>query len=115
MVRAKQNDSRTEITPTWLKSSSGGWLMAVHVQPGARSTRVVGEHGGRLKIAVGAAAQDGAANELLLRFVANQLGIARSSVVLTSGASSRIKRVRIDAGAAVTAADFAARLCDACT
>ena len=71
-------------------------ILQVHVQPRASRTEVVGWHGDAIKIRVKAPPVDGAANEELVKFLAKQLGVARSDVAVTSGAGSRTKRVRVE-------------------
>ena len=48
-----------------------------------------------LAVRLTAAPSDGAANEALVRLVAKALGVARRDVTLASGATSRLKRLRI--------------------
>jgi uncharacterized protein (TIGR00251 family) len=81
--------------PAWARWSGGTLQLALHVQPGARRSAVVGEHGERLKIALRAPPVEGKANEELLRFVAQQLGCRPAEVVLAAGATSRQKRVQL--------------------
>lgn len=73
----------------------GGVQLRVRVQPRAAKTGIVGEHGGALRIRVAAPPVDGAANEALVRFLADRLGVSRSAVSITGGASGRSKLVRI--------------------
>ena len=68
----------------------------VYVQPRASRTEVVGMHGDALKIRVKAPPVDGAANAELLRFLAKQLGVSRSAMVLARGDSSRSKQLTVD-------------------
>ncbi|MDQ6965028.1 MAG: DUF167 domain-containing protein [Mariprofundales bacterium] len=74
---------------------SDGIYLRVHAQPGARKTGVRGLHGNAIKIAVREAAESGRANRAIELFIAKALGVARSSVVLTSGHSARAKRLLI--------------------
>lgn len=67
--------------------------LLVHVQPGARKSRVVGEHGGRLKLAVAAPPVDGRANLQLIELLARRLGVRRALLRIGSGESARDKRV----------------------
>lgn len=67
----------------------------VRATPGARSEAVMIEDR-RVVVRVRAKAQDGAANEAVLRLLAEALGLASSRVVLLRGATSREKVVRLD-------------------
>ena len=67
----------------------------IHVQPRARTTEVVGWHGDAIKVRVAAPPVDGAANDALVLFLAEQLGVARSAVTVVGGATGRRKRVEI--------------------
>jgi len=93
---AKGCDFRTVGLPAWIEARSDGFVVALHVQPGARRTAIVGPHGDRLKIAVSAPPADGRANTALLEFLAERLAITKSSLRLFSGTSSREKRVAIE-------------------
>lgn len=68
-------------------------MLELHVQPGARRTEAAGLHGARLKIRLAARAVEGAANEALVKFLAEALGAARRDVTIEAGARSRAKRV----------------------
>lgn len=105
---AKGSDFRTVGLPAWIEARSDGVVIALHVQPGARRTAIVGPHGDRLKVAVSSPPADGRANTALLEFLAERLAIPKSCVRLLSGAGSREKRVAIDA--ALPASDVAAAL-----
>lgn len=67
-----------------------------HILPNAKIDKVVGEHGGAIKIKLRAPAVEGKANAALRRFLARQLQIAEPCIVLEHGAKSRTKLVRID-------------------
>ena len=79
----------------WIESCKDGIVLQLHCQPGAKVTRVVGEHDGRLKIALHAPAVDNRANEALVRWLADLAGVSRRDVELLSGHASRSKRVLI--------------------
>ena len=79
--------------------------LTVHVQPRARKTEVAGKYGDAIKIRLKAPPVDGAANEELIRFLAERLGVARGMVRITSGLAARRKRVAI-AGAAYSTEDL---------
>lgn len=80
----------------WLRQAADGRLtLTLHIQPGAKKTEVAGLHGEALKIRLAAPPVDGKANEALLRFFADALGLPKSAVSLKSGQSSRHKVVEI--------------------
>jgi uncharacterized protein (TIGR00251 family) len=57
---------------------------------------VAGLHGDALKIRLAAPPVDGAANDALIAFLSQQLGVSRSTIHLLSGLSSRSKVVAVD-------------------
>jgi uncharacterized protein len=69
--------------------------LALHVVPRAARTEVAGRHGEAVKIRLAAPPVDGAANEELIRFLAERLGVARGAVTLKAGKSGRRKTVAI--------------------
>ena len=70
--------------------------MAVHVQPGARVSEVLGEFGNALKIRLNAPAVDGKANEALIVFISEKLGLRQRDVRILRGNTSRQKLLDID-------------------
>lgn len=74
----------------------GAVVLDLHVQPGAKRTGVAGSHGGRIRIRIAAPPVDGAANDELVRFLAEAFGVPKRQVTILNGATSRAKRVRID-------------------
>ncbi len=78
-----------------LRERKGQVVLSVHVQPGARTTAVVGRHDDALKVRVAAPATGGRANEAVLALVAKEFDLAKGDVELVSGASSRRKRIRL--------------------
>jgi uncharacterized protein (TIGR00251 family) len=75
----------------WARRSATGWALAVHVQPGAKRSEVAGLHGERLKIRIAAPALDGRANDALVAFVAEALGLPRRRISVATGERSRDK------------------------
>jgi uncharacterized protein (TIGR00251 family) len=65
------------------------------VQPRASREKIGPMHDGRIKIAVTAPPVDGEANAAVIELLARQLGIARSSIEVVAGASSRRKTIKI--------------------
>lgn len=81
--------------PACLRIVPQGSSLSVRVQPRASRTEVVGLVGADLKIRVAAPPVDDAANQALLRFLAEALDCSRASVQLTKGSSSRSKVILI--------------------
>ncbi len=81
--------------PVWARRDGADWLLELHVQPGARITAAVGEHGGRLKLKIAAPPVDNKANAHLLAWLAAQLGVPKSAVRLVRGETSRQKTVAV--------------------
>lgn len=84
-----------EVASDFFHPTCQGYLLKLHVVPGARKTEVAGLHGDRLKIKVAAPPEKGRANEVLLEFLARSLKVPRQVVHLTSGATSRAKVVAV--------------------
>lgn len=70
--------------------------LAVVVQPRASKSEVAGRHGDAVKVRIAAPPVDNAANEELVRFLAETLGVRRARITVTHGAGSRRKLVEID-------------------
>jgi uncharacterized protein (TIGR00251 family) len=70
--------------------------VSVHVQPRATRSEIVGLHGAALKVRLQAPPVDGAANEALVALLAERLGVARRSVRVVAGVSSRAKTIEVD-------------------
>lgn len=70
-------------------------VILVKVTPGSSRTKVAGMHGDRVKIAVSAAPERGKANAELAAFLAEQVGLKQRDVIIESGTTSSLKRVRL--------------------
>lgn len=82
----------------WFRVATDGRItLTLHIQPGAKKTEIAGLHGDALKIRLAAPPVDGKANEALIRFLAETLGIARSAICLKSGQTARRKVLEIQA------------------
>lgn len=92
--------------PPWIAATPDGVVIRVHAQPGAARSRIVGIHGGThgdaLKIQVHARPVEGAANQALVRVLAEALAVRPAAVTVAAGARGREKRL------AVTGIDVAA-------
>jgi hypothetical protein len=80
---------------TWLRQDKEGFVLTLHIQPGAKQTTIVGLHGDALKIRLAAPPVDGKANAALIDYLAERLGIPRAAVEIVGGQQARSKRVRI--------------------
>jgi uncharacterized protein len=69
--------------------------LRIRVIPRAPRTRVDGERAGAILIRLAAPPVDGAANDALVAFLAETLGVPRRDVAIVAGAASRDKRVEI--------------------
>ena len=74
---------------------NGRVRFTVRVQPRASSSEVVGVHGDALKVRLTAPPVDGAANKELIGLLADVFDVARQSIRIVGGESSRSKIVEI--------------------
>jgi uncharacterized protein (TIGR00251 family) len=89
-----------------VQDAPGGASFAVKVQPRARKNAITGELDGVLKLALTAPPLDGKANQACIEFLANLLGVSRSSVTIASGETNRRKVIRV---AGLSAAEVSRR------
>lgn len=78
-----------------LTDTAEGLILSVKVVPGSSRTCLAGTIGSMLKIRVAAAPEKGKANECLIEYLAEQLGIRKNAVEILSGQTSPIKQIRI--------------------
>jgi uncharacterized protein (TIGR00251 family) len=71
-------------------------ILRFHIVPNAKQNKVIGNHGGAIKIKLRAAALEGKANAALISFLAEELKIPRRAIVLERGQKSRDKLIRIE-------------------
>lgn len=88
MIEIRQNDDSIEFS--------------VRVVPRASKSAIAGEYESALRVRIASAPVDGAANDELIRFLAKTLGIAKSSVAIIAGNTSKNKRIRV---AGITSAE----------
>jgi uncharacterized protein (TIGR00251 family) len=81
--------------PAFLRPHDDGLLLAVKVQPRASANEIGEALGSELKIRVKAPPVDSAANEALLRLLAERLGCSRNQVELVRGHTSRRKLIKL--------------------
>ncbi len=70
--------------------------LTVRLQPRARANEIVGERAGAVLVRVTAPPLEGRANEALCALLAKRAGVAKGSVSIVRGASSRDKVVRVE-------------------
>jgi uncharacterized protein (TIGR00251 family) len=86
---------------TWFREAGDGRItLTLHIQPGAKKSEITGLHGDALKLRLAAPPVDGKANEALVGFIAERLGLARSAVTLRIGHTSRRKVLEVSGATA---------------
>ncbi|MEZ4459602.1 MAG: DUF167 domain-containing protein [bacterium] len=72
-----------------------GCAIQVYAAPRSSRSKIVGLHDGRVKIQISAPPVDGAANDALIRFLAEVLNVPRAQVALTNGHGSKRKTLEV--------------------
>lgn len=83
--------------PPWLRTGPGNVLLDVLVSPRASREKLGPVNADRLKVYLTAPPVDGAANQALIELLSDVLDVARTSLTLVAGLSSRRKIVAISA------------------
>jgi uncharacterized protein len=78
-----------------ISPTATGVHLRLRIQPRASREEVVGVSGDAIRIRLTAPPVDGAANEALVRFLAERLEVPRSAVELVSGLTGRTKLVAV--------------------
>jgi uncharacterized protein (TIGR00251 family) len=78
-----------------LVAIDGGVRFEVWAKPRSKKSRIVGERGDAIEISLGAPPVDGAANEELVRVLADVLGVPKRAVVIVRGDTSQRKVVEV--------------------
>ena len=78
-----------------LEQTVQGVRLWVKVVPRASRSEVAGTHGNMVRIRLAAPPVDGAANDELVRFLADALSVPRTAIRLASGQASRSKVIAI--------------------
>jgi uncharacterized protein len=81
--------------PPFLRTQADGVLLSVKLQPRASANEIGEALGNELRIKVTAPPVDAAANEALIRVLAQQLNCPRNRVDLVRGHTSRHKTVKL--------------------
>ncbi len=79
----------------YLSPYKNGIRIQLHVQPRASKTRIIGEHGDALKIAIQAPPVDGEANDAIIQFFKKLFDRPARDIEILSGETGRKKSVFI--------------------
>ena len=78
-----------------IQEVNGAVVFSVKVVPRSSKTAIAGVLGGMLKVKLSAAPEKGKANQALIEFLADTLGVKKNSVKITSGLTSPVKTIEI--------------------
>jgi uncharacterized protein (TIGR00251 family) len=78
-----------------ITEAEGSVTFAVRVVPRASRNEIAGVHGNALKVRLTAPPVEGRANEALIAFLAQRLGVRKSQVEILAGTTSRHKMIRV--------------------
>lgn len=98
------NPQALNALPACLRPQGETLLLSVKVTPRASRNEISGLHGDLLKVKVTAPPVDSAANEALLRFLAETLGCHRNALQIVRGGASRQKVIAVTGLSAETVA-----------
>ncbi len=93
-------------TPAILEDATGV-VFTAKIVPGSSRTVVAGVLEDMIKIRVAAPPEKGKANQCLITFLAQQLGVKKSAIEILSGHTNPVKQVRV---VGISAADLLTRL-----
>jgi uncharacterized protein (TIGR00251 family) len=82
-------------SPPRNKTPEAPVTLSIRIQPRASKNEIIARSGGGIKIRLTAPPVDGAANEALVKFLADTLSVPKSHIEIVSGHTSREKIVRI--------------------
>lgn len=97
------------MSKAWCGPVLNGIRVFVQITPNAKKSEVIGVLDDALKIKLHAQPIEGKANEALVRFLADRLGVAKSAVAITHGHTNKRKTIEI-ASPSLTVDDVTARL-----
>jgi uncharacterized protein (TIGR00251 family) len=82
---------------SWCTAIPGGLRLALQIMPNAKTSEVVGIFDDVLKIRLHAQPIEGQANAALIRFIAQKLGVPKSTVHITHGHTNKRKILEVSA------------------
>ena len=80
---------------SWLQPETNGCLLTIKATPRASRSELAGADDAWLRVRLQAPPVDGRANQALVEFLAQKLGLPKRTVAVIAGDKGRIKRVRI--------------------
>lgn len=80
----------------WFEERNNSLYIHIHVRPRASKNEISGILGDYLKVRLTSLPVEGAANSLLVEFMAKRLGIPKSNIEIVSGEKSRRKTLKIE-------------------
>ncbi len=83
------------MTGPTIREEDDGVVFSAKIVPASSRTAIAGLLDGMVKIKVAAPPEKGKANQLLLSFLAKQLGIKTKALSIISGQSSAVKQIKI--------------------
>jgi len=78
-----------------IKNTDGGVIFPVKIVPGSSRTCICGLLGGMLKIKIAAPPEKGKANQSLIEFLAETLGVKKNAVSIISGQTKPVKQIQV--------------------
>ena len=78
-----------------IQEDAAGVVFTAKIVPGSSRTTVAGALADMVKIRVAAPPEKGKANECLIAFLAQQLGVKKNAVTILAGQTNPVKQVRI--------------------
>ncbi|MFZ0035166.1 MAG: DUF167 domain-containing protein [Sedimentisphaerales bacterium] len=78
-----------------IENIQGGVVFSAKIVPGSSRTCISSLLGDMLKIKISAPPEKGKANQCLVRFLAEQLGVQKNTISIISGQTNPIKQVHV--------------------
>ncbi len=78
-----------------IQENADGVVFTTKVVPGSSRTAVAGTLDNMIKVRVAAAPEKGKANQCLVAFLAERLGVKKTSIEILSGRTNPVKQVQV--------------------
>ncbi len=79
----------------WITEKPEGIILTVFIQPRSSKNMIAGLHGDALKIKLTAPPVNNAANRMCIQYLSKQLKVAKSSLKIVAGHTSRLKQILV--------------------